>query len=276
MTRGILLFAFEGGFDYLNLAVICAKRIKQYMDLPISLVTDNKQQFVDKFADNLFLFDEIIELQDDTVQYKRFHNGVDSEVYVWKNTTRVYSYDVTPYDHTLVLDTDFIISSNFLENCFAIDSDFLIYKDFKDLSNWRSNYSFEYISNFSIPFYWATVFMFKKNNKNKIFFDLLKHIKTNWDYYRLIYQISDSKFRNDYAFSIAIHIFSGYIGKSFVGKIPGKIYFTKDTDFLYSCKNNSLTLLVQKEHSPQEYVPIKVNNLDVHIMNKFSLLENLK
>lgn len=272
MKKGVLLYAYNTEFNYINLAIICAKRIKKYLQLPITLVTDNKNTI----PNNIDLFDNILEFSDNIEQQKRFYNGANSEVYYWKNSSRVNSFDITPYDKTLVLDVDYIVSSNFLVQCMDLQSDFLIFKEFNDLSKTRKNVEFSHISNFSIPFYWATVFIFEKNKKNKIFFDLIKFIKNNWDYYRLIYQISDPKFRNDFAFSIAIHILSGYLPKSFVDTIPGKIHFVQDRDFLINAKDNSLVFLVQDEASKTNYSPIKVNNLDVHVMNKFSLLDTFK
>lgn len=275
--RGILLFAFNGGFDYINLAVICAKRIKTYMNLPITLVTDNKNYLLENYSDSVYLFDKIIESLDDSTQLKRFYNGSkEPETFVWKNFNRTLSYDLSPYDHTLVMDIDYIVSSNFLEKCFDIDADFLLFKDFHDLAPWRNNYEFQYVSNFSIPFYWATVFFFKKTNKNKIFFELLKYIQSNWDYYRLLYQINQPTYRNDYAFSIALHIFSGYYFDQHEKVIPGKIYFVQDKDLLLKANNDSLLFLVQKENSSTNHMPVMVNNLDIHIMNKFSILENLQ
>lgn len=277
MTKGILLFAFDGGYDYISLSIICAKRIKTHMNLPISIVTDSKERLYNDHADDLYLFDNIIESQDNTSQVKRFHNGTTvSELINWKNSNRVLSYDLSPYEHTLVLDTDYIVSTNFLEKCFEIDSDFLIFKDFCDLAQWRDNRDFKYVSDFSIPFYWATVFIFKKTQQNLIFFELLKFIFKNWDYYRILYQVKDSTFRNDYAFSIAIHIFSGFLPNAFTGLLPGKMYFVQDKDFLINVDKNSLWFLLEKKDFVGDYTPMKVNNLDVHIMNKFSIMEVLK
>lgn len=270
MKKGILLFAYNTEFNYVNLAVICAKRLKKYLGLPITLVTDNK-----KLLKETEPFDSIIELEDLSNQQKRFYNGIDSQIFTWKNLTRVYSYDLSPYDKTLVVDVDYIVNSNFLLKCMDLQSDFLIFKEYNDLAKTRKNNQFEYITDFGIPFYWATVFIFEKNKKNKIFFDLLKFIKENWDYYRLIYQISDSKFRNDFAFSIAIHIISGCITSSSFNIFPGKIHFVQDKDLLVNANENSLLFLIEDERCQTNYSPILVNNLDVHIMNKFSILEVL-
>jgi len=277
MTKGILLFAFNGGYDYVSLAIVCAKRIKNYIQLPISIVTDSKEYLIEHYPNDLDLFDNIIESNDSTEQQKRFYNGTrNCETFNWKNSNRVLSYDLSPYDHTLVLDTDYIINSDFLEKCFEIDTDFLIFKDFCDLAQWRDTKDFQYVSDFSIPFYWATVFIFKKTEKNLVFFELLKFIFNNWEYYRLLYQIKESTFRNDYAFSIAIHIFSDGIPNAFTNLLPGNMYYVLDRDFLIKSENNSLWFLLEKKDFPGEYTPMKISNLDVHVMNKFSIMETFK
>jgi hypothetical protein len=116
------------------------------------------------------------------------------------------------------------------------------------------------------------VFYFVKNKKNEIFFSLVKYIRNNWDYYRLIYQISDKKFRNDFAFSIAIHILNGMDYDCFDNIIPGKMFYTLDKDSLISLKGDSCVFLVEKENKLGEYTALKTSGIDVHVMNKHSLL----
>lgn len=269
MTKGILLFALQSTFDYIALAVKSAQQIKRITDMPISVVTDQE------IDNSNGLFDKIIVISEDAVQKKVFYNGVESsEFHVWKNFSRCLSYDLSPYHHTLVIDTDYIVNSNFLISCFDIDKDFLIYKDSVDLADWRNDYEFKYVNQFSVPFYWATVFMFKKNEKTKHFFDLLKEIKNNWHYFRLIYQIKESTFRNDYAFSIAIHIFYNSIPDNFVDVFPGKLFYTLDKDHFIKFRDNKMVFNLQKDDT-SSYVPLLVQNLDVHIMNKYDLLKVL-
>lgn len=269
MKKGVLLFAFQSDIDYLSLAVFCAKRVKMHLNLPVSLVTDSKNDISE-----IDLFDNIIQSEDLTNQRKLFHNG-SSETYnyIWKNSNRASAYELTPYDHTIVLDVDYILNSDFLLKCLDIDKDFLIFKDSCDLSFYRNSTEFHCVSEYSIPFYWATVLIFKKTEKNRVFFQLVNYIKNNWNYYRSLYQIPDSKFRNDFAFSIAIHITSGFVPNAFDGVIPSKIYYTLDKDYVYRITDNTCTVLIEKENT--QYIPMLVKNIDLHAMNKFSLINNL-
>ena len=131
----------------------------------------------------------------------------------------------------------------------------------------------KYVSEYSIPFYWATVFYFKKTSKVKAFFDLIYYIKNNWEYHCLLYQLPDKKFRNDFAFSIAIHMLSGFFDNEFVNHLPGKLFYTSDKSYVLDISPDSIKMLLEKN---SQYIPAKISSLDVHIMNKFSLIKALE
>jgi hypothetical protein len=61
MSKGVLLFAQNNEqIDYIKQAVYLAKRIKRFLDLPVSLVTDSKEYLENTFG--LDDFDKIIPL----------------------------------------------------------------------------------------------------------------------------------------------------------------------------------------------------------------------
>ena len=64
----------------------------------------------------------------------------------FKNTARCDVYELSPYNETLLMDTDVAISNNTLANCFDESNDVMLYKDAVELSNWRDLSEFEYIS----------------------------------------------------------------------------------------------------------------------------------
>jgi hypothetical protein len=274
MTQGILIFAFNSdGVDYIKLAILSAKRAKKFLNRPVSLVTDSKQYLMDTFPNDIAVFDKIIDSTDSTTQTKRFYNGTSEfKKHVWKNSNRVDCYAVTPYDQTLVIDSDFIINSSFLSYVWNQPNAFLIYANHNDLAGWRDTSEFDFVSEQSIPFYWATVFFFKKSKLNESFFTLIKHIKENWIYFVKLYQLNSTKFRNDIAFSIAIHMMNGFTKGDFATPIANKLSYTLDRDFLVKQTAQSMTFLVQAKNSVDSYTLVKTNNLDVHVMNKTSLL----
>jgi hypothetical protein len=277
MTQGILIFAFNSdGVDYVKMAILAAKRAKKFLNRPVSLVTDSKQHLIDNFPNDVDVFDKIIDSIDNTVQTKRFYNGVNEFTkHIWKNSNRVDCYTATPYDETLVIDSDFIINSSFLSYIWNQPNEFLIYNKHNDLAAWRDTSEFNFVSEQSIPFYWATVFFFKKSNNNKCFFSLIKHIKENWGYFVKLYQLNSTKFRNDIAFSIAIHMMNGFTHGDFATPFANKLTYTLDRDFLIKQHDQSMTFLVQEKNSADSYTLVKTNSLDVHVMNKNSLLNTM-
>jgi hypothetical protein len=269
MTRGVLIFAQNNAeIDYAKISLFAAKRVKEYLDVPVSLITDSAGWLKQSQPDAELVFDQIIEIWSDTHQTKKFYDGsLASKTLTWKNLSRSDCYHLSPYDETLVIDSDFIISSPTLKNIWNNQHDFLIYKDSYDLANWRDDRSFRYLNQHSIPFYWATAFYFKKTASTQAFFDLINNIKLNWNYYRLLYNIDSLVFRNDFAFSIAIHM----MGEDFAFSLPGKMNYTLDRDILLDIDNSKLKFLVEKKNYNGEYTAVKTSNLDIHVMNKYSL-----
>ena len=269
MTRGVLIFAQNNAeIDYAKISLFAAKRVKEYLGVPVSLVTDSADWLKKSQPDAELVFDQIIEIWTETQQTKKFYDGsLAAKTLTWKNLSRSDCCYLSPYDETLVIDSDFIISSPTLKNIWDNQHDFLIYKDSFDLANWRDDRSFRYLNQHSIPFYWATAFYFKKTEATWAFFDLIKNIKLNWNYYRLLYNIDSTVFRNDFAFSIAIHM----MGEDFATSLPGKMNYILDRDILLEIDNSKLKFLVEKKNYNGEYTAVKTSNLDVHVMNKYSL-----
>jgi hypothetical protein len=273
MTRGVLLFAQNNSLvDYVKMAEFCATRIKHFLNMPVTLVTDNLDCVEDKA-----LFDQIIIIDaPESINTKYFNDGAETQTkLVWKNQARATCYTLTPYDETLVVDVDYIVNSDFLLYCWNQPHDFLIYQRSFDLAQSRNPTDFQRIGDYSIPFYWATVFWFRKTANMEHFFTLVSHVKENWSYYKLLYQLTSDNFRNDYAFSIAIHMMNGFVHGDFAVGMPKKLFYTLDTDFLVDMQEGRMKFLVQKKDNPLEYIPIAISNLDVHIMNKFSLLRHI-
>jgi hypothetical protein len=269
MRQGIVIFAQNNAdIDYIKLSVFSARQAQKYLDLPISIITDSRGWLEQSCPDHPF--DQIIDVDYTlSAQRKNFFDGaLTSKTLEWKNFARNRAYDLTPYDTTLVIDSDYIINSSILKHAFNRDIPLQIYSNSMDLAEWRNTDEFTRINMFSIPFYWATAFIFEKNKVTKAFFDLVDHIKTNWNYYRMLYNIDAMLFRNDYAFSIAIHVMGG---ENFVTELPGAMTYTKDKDLLISMQDDKMQFLLEKKDYVGEYIAAKIQGIDIHVMNKFSL-----
>lgn len=266
MSKGVLLFALNTELRYTDLAEISVKRIKKHLSLPVTIVVN------DEYNDASKLFDQVIKIEELQVQHRVINDGADLSTKIkWLNFSRADAYELSPYDETLVLDVDYVINSSHLNVCFTLGKDFLIFNDSFDLSNTRNLNEFKTITPFGIKFYWATVFYFKKTLRNEIFFTLIKYIKDNWLYYCNLYNIKETKFRNDFAFSIAIHLFFNSVPTDKFGYIPGKKFFTIDKDYLIKIKEDKMEFLLSNEIDTK-LQPAAVNTMDVHVMNKNSIL----
>ena len=274
MSNGIICFANNNGsIDYIKQAIELAYRSKRHLNLPVSLVTSTFDKIDLQYHD---VFDKIITINDAQDNQKRYNDGFGySQSLHFKNNERHNAYYLSPYDKTLVLDTDYIICNDNFKHAFDLDYDFQIYKHGVDLCQWRNYSEFDYINDKGIPFYWATCFYFTKSKENKIFFDLLKHLYDNWKYYSDVYDLGSRNFRNDHLFSIGIHIMNGFEEGYWTKSLPGKMYYTLDRDVLHKIKDDTLTFLTQKQNITNEYILSTVKDMNIHVMNKFSLERHL-
>jgi hypothetical protein len=153
MTNGVVLFAQNnGGIDYVKLAAYSAERIRKYLQVPVSIITDSPDWLMQSCPDHCF--DKIILLQESSANQKEFFDGtLSSKRFDWKNLSRSQIYDLTPYDKTLVLDSDYIINSSILKSAFDRDTDFQIYRHSFDIAGWRDTKPFTRLNSYSIPFY---------------------------------------------------------------------------------------------------------------------------
>ena len=273
-SKGALIFARNNAqVDYIKQAHYLAKRITKYLNIPTTIVTDSIEYMKETYTDYNTVFDQVIEVPFARgLSEKRYFDG--SGVYKqleFKNDLRTQAYELSPYDETILLDSDYIIANDVLKNCFTQEHNFLIYKDAKDLTGFRDNTEFLKISETSVDFYWATVVYFKKSKEVETFFNLTQHIQDNWQHYNSIFQINKATFRNDWVFSIAIHIMNGYQAGDFASSLPGKKYYTADRDILWELKDDNFLFLVEKEGHLGEYTPLRIKGSSVHVMNKFSL-----
>ena len=275
-TKGVLLIARNNGqVDYVKQAVFLAKRIKKYLNLPTSIVTDSEDYLRSTFDESVF--DKIIGTSySPGSNLKLYYDGsLSHKVVNFKNKIRSKCFDLSPYDETIIMDTDYIISNDKLNLCFEADSNLMLFKESQDIADVRNSREFKYISDTSVDFYWATVIFFRKTEEMQTFFNLVDYIQQEWEHFRNVYQISTSLFRNDFAFSIAVHIMNGFQSGDFAAPLPGKHLYTTDKDLLFKIKDDHMIFLVEKDRFLGEYTLVSTKGQSVHVMNKFSLERNI-
>ena len=270
MNNGVLLFAFNNSsVDYVKQAIYCAKRIKHHLGLQVQLVTDAVDYIESTFPFYKQYIDVVTYQPAPQSSTKTFNDGLyTSKKLEWKNSARNSAYDISVFDQTIVIDTDLLIGNDKLLSCFDTTEDFMIAKTHNLISS-NLNGVFDRVSDASIPMYWGTILYFTKSITAKTVFDLVGHIKENYTYYRTVYDIVETKFRNDFAFSIAVHMMRGFENSTEWPKdIPGDMWVSIDRDILVDADDTVVKLLA---HRAYDYLPVKLKNATVHVMNKFSL-----
>jgi hypothetical protein len=122
-----------------------------------------------------------------------------------------------------------------------------------------------------ITMYWATVVYFKKTPYVESFFNIVKHVKNNTQYYKDLYKWQGTLYRNDYSFSIAAHMMSGFVDKG-IPQLPTTLYKSFDTDDIHSAVDkNTLIMYLEKPRSPGDFMLTKWAGVDLHIMNKWAI-----
>ena len=200
MTTGAIIFAVgKHAINYVAMAAWSAARIERHLRLPTTLITD---QTVDDSA-----FDHIIRI--DAQQNDRSRWFADFEQSVpWHNLDRCDAFDLTPYDRTLLLDADYVVSSALLHRC-TVDSD--RFWCFQNAIAAGDSHSWDSFGRHRHPQYWATAMAFSRGSQTEFIFDSMRMVRNNWQHYRDLYHIDSLLFRNDYALSIALPLVNGHM-----------------------------------------------------------------
>jgi hypothetical protein len=261
MSRGIVLFAHNNEVvDYYRMAVYTAKRANRFLDLPVTIITDSSTLSTTHSTD--YLFDNTIVIEADRSNIR----GKSS----WINKGRYGVYDLTPYDETLVLDTDYMINSTRLLDTFDQPSDFVCYQDssyiLKDTDN-------EIMSTQSLSIYWATVMRFSKSDRVRDVFKMIEMVQKNYEHYSNLHKFMPYQYRNDYALTIALRTVNGHLDNhedSITGKlihVDNNVTVERVDDVTYNVKSD----VIINGNTRQQY--IKVKDYDFHLLNKNNFME---
>ena len=244
MSKGILLFCFDTEHTrYHNILEKCVALIRKNLKLEITVVT-NFDTFK-KMKPMGFINYKFIE-----PELGNKKNGRE-----WRNVDRHMAYELSPYDTTLVMDIDYFCFTDNLAQFFDTDYDFLVPDTAYDLTG-RNTFDQRRWS--MIPMVWATVLVFKKNDRVRKIFDTVKYIKQYYSYFNEMYRIYARNLRNDYLFAMALQQINGFTGYD---KLPLALpTLPPDCEILKITE----TGLAWKHDDKISYV----EHQDVHVLNK--------
>lgn len=281
-NRGIIMFAHNNEeIDYFKLAVCNAHLIKENMGVhDITVVTDKfslefgietlGKDFIDSKINNLIVVDKDMEFKERNKRpYKDTSHS--TKILPFYNVNRCDAYDISPYDETILLDADYLILSDTLNCCWGHNNELMMNWKYQDIMFEREDRSIARLNELGITMYWATVVYFRKTPFAETFFNLVKHVKNNQIYYRDLYKWRGSLYRNDFSFSIAAHMMSGFIDKGFE-QLPVTLYKSFDTDDIHSVDGlTNIVLYLEKPNSPGDFIMTRWKDVDIHIMNKWAI-----
>lgn len=191
---GAVIHAFDSEINYTKIAFECAKRVKQYLNIPVCLITDKPVK--NKHVDVVKVIDAG-EFRNTKYWHDRKCNTK------WYNHTRSLSYDLSPWDRTLLLDADYMIASDTLSP-FLKSSTQPLYAFQDVLSVAHKDFATQSFGLKSIPMWWATVLIFDRSEFVQDVFHIWKMVQQNYKHYADLFGFDSVQFRNDYAFSIAL------------------------------------------------------------------------
>lgn len=280
MKKGILIFAHNSStVDYAAMALVAGGLATKHLQLPATLITDENTVLwlkeTGKFELANTIFEHIIEVQRPPLSNKRRLHDVDTfESIPFINANRMSAWDLTPYDHTLLIDSDYLIFTNNLNSYWDLDSDVMIASAMNDIRGDRVGILDKRVSEVGVHLYWATTVMFKKNERSKMFFSLVENIRNQYRYYSEIYKFDPLIYRNDISFSVAKHILDGY--ETDLRHALPPILTTIDKDELHEVdEQGNLVFLVNGLYS-DHFSLSAIKDADVHVMNKHSLIRNVE
>tara|TARA_B110000503_G_scaffold77423_1_gene119291 strand:+ start:1779 stop:2588 length:810 start_codon:yes stop_codon:yes gene_type:complete len=171
MTQGFLIFAQNSTADYVKQAYLLALSGLYSGNFNFTIVTDNKINDEYEHA-----FDKIIYLKDDAAK--------DSE---WKIENRSKAYELSPYDETIVLDSDVLLLDLIDWNRFK-DTDLYFTSNpttYRGEAVNSSYYRRAFIDNNLLDLY-TGMYFFKKTKRVNMFFQTLELVVSNWkDFYSI-------------------------------------------------------------------------------------------
>lgn len=289
MTRGIVIYGVNNAtVDYVQLAVMNAAFIRRNMPgVDVCLITDEASRWAHAGKNRWPLSDYFSHVKTIPSSFKeQFENNRsfrDTSYHIvadrFRNESRSLVYSLSPFDETLLVDADYLICSDTLSAVWGSREDVMINnKATSLLHSPLQNEEFR-LNPFGIRMYWATVIYFRKSERTNVLFQLVEHIRDNWEFYKLTYDFPSALFRNDYAFSIAIHILNGRTeSDDYVGPLPYDTLLTSvDRDQFWKINGvDDLSLFANIPDRNWLFNVTRIQGIDVHVMNKLSLLNNME
>jgi hypothetical protein len=279
--RGVCMFAYNNNqLDYIKYAHFAAHYVKQNMkNNTTCLVTDTGSYAWLKESISTELhaacFDTVVvhDIVHASNSRKHFDSPWTEFNAQFNNKNKDDIFSLSPFEKTLLIDTDYFIQNNFYDYIFETDIPVSLHRNARYLEHQLPYLNEQTLNEAGIHHWWSTVVYFDKSQESKIFFDLWEHVKDNWDYYHLLYQFPPGLFRTDFCVSIAAHILNGFNNNNYLHDFAGVPLINMDQkDDVVEIKSlNDWILLSHNRKEPWKNILTRIVKDNIHVMNKRSL-----
>ena len=281
-SRGVIMFAHNNTeIDYFRLAVVNALLVQKNLGIKnVTVVTDPHslkqgektlgKRLIKKAINNIIVIEKDKKFK--ALNQRLYKDTSHTTKYLpFYNVNRCDAYHLSPYDETLLIDVDYLILSDTLNHCWGHNNELMMNWKYQDIMYERKDPSLARLNDMGITMYWATVVYFRKTEYVESFFNIVSHVKNNPQFYKDLYQWQGTLYRNDYSFSIAAHMMSGFVDKG-IPQLPTTLYKSFDTDDIHSAiDENTIVMYLEKPRSPGDFMLTKWQDIDLHIMNKWAI-----
>ena len=259
MTTGALIFAFNNEqTDYVSMAAWSAQNIRRHLGIPVAVVTNVPDHHMVKSS-----FDVVIDSAAESGGTRYFEDY--GQTVTWYNAGRVDAYTLSPWDQTLVLDADYVVAGNQLSCVLDMPQAFACHRWAHSVGGEQNFYQGNnWFGQPSLPMYWATVMMFRRDSAAEYIFDCMNMVRHNWSHYRDLYGIDRATYRNDYALSIALGIVSGHTQT--VTTIPWTLMTVLPEHQIQQIEQDHYQVTYQDNQNKKRHFGF--NGIDMHMMCK--------
>tara|TARA_R110002074_G_scaffold35457_3_gene96773 strand:- start:19427 stop:20263 length:837 start_codon:yes stop_codon:yes gene_type:complete len=263
-TNGILLFAKNNkDFNYIKQAQVSAMLAKHYLNVPVAIVTS-----VDECSEDLSMFDVVIDWKAKVEEINLRPMYVDGKFkpVQWHNLDRLTAYELSPFDETILIDTDYLIQNDVLNTVWGNIEPMLMNTHTRIPAKHQQHvYELVVQDGFS-KVHWFTVMYFRKCQTTEDWFNVAKYVRENYDFYKNTFRIPYQYFRNDITAAIASHLIGGF-RDDYIKPLPIRQINSFNMEKILQVKKDSILI-------ETETIPALMKNTNVHMLNKQSIEEH--
>jgi len=278
--QGVCFFVYNNNqLDYVDLLMLAARYVKEYLKLPVCMITDNgtyNWMLESQSESDIDTYIDYIKITND--QFKdnlRTHKDSPWSEFTaqFQNSNKHKIWEYSPFEQTLLMDTDYIVKNDFLLQSFN-NPGVSMYNNAVSTRNDPPHRNEVLLYPSGIKMWWSTVVYFDRSEFSKMFFDLWDHVADNYEFYQFLYNFPGGLFRTDYCVSIAVHILNGMEESTTIDNFDDMPmhYISQDDDIIDINNKQDWICLGCDQKENWKNILIKHSNLDLHVMNKRALL----